>query len=127
SLYKSSRVELKLMTDINKYMMVENDIREGMTMTSHRYNKANNPQYPDYNPSKPNSWIMYEDINALYSGAMTQYMPIEILDKVNPKEVPDVQSIAPDAEIDYILKVDLEVLVYLHDFFADYPLALEKQ
>ncbi|CAI2199126.1 7380_t:CDS:1, partial [Funneliformis geosporum] len=59
--------------------------------------------------------------------AMTQYMPIEILDKVNPKEVPDVQSIAPDAEIDYILKVDLEVLVYLHDFFADYPLALEKQ
>ncbi|CAG8846771.1 11802_t:CDS:2, partial [Gigaspora margarita] len=40
---------------------------------------------------------------------------------------PDIQSIAPDAEIEYMPKVDLEVPIHLQDFFADYPLAPEKQ
>ena len=66
-------------------------------------------------------------MNALYSGAMTQYMPTEILGKVSPEQVPDIQSTAPDAEIGYTLEVDLEAPVHLHDFFADYPLAPEKQ
>ncbi|CAG8814606.1 18104_t:CDS:2, partial [Gigaspora margarita] len=47
--------------------------------------------------------------------------------KVDPEEVPDIQSIAPDAKIGYMSEVDLEVLIYLQDFFADYPLALKKQ
>ncbi|CAG8781022.1 4940_t:CDS:2, partial [Racocetra persica] len=42
-------------------------------------------------------------------------------------EVPNIQSIVPDAEIGYILEVDLEASVHLHDYFTDYPLALEKQ
>ncbi|CAB4384701.1 unnamed protein product [Rhizophagus irregularis] len=70
---------------------------------------------------------MYEDMNALYSGAMTQYMTTEILGKVAPEKIPDIQSIVPDAEIGYILEVDLETPVHLHDFFADYLLAPEKQ
>ncbi len=70
---------------------------------------------------------MYEDMNALYSGTITQYMPIEILGKVSLEEVSDIQSIAPDAEIGYMPKVDLEVLIHLHDFFADYSLVSEKQ
>src|SRR5436305_1166428 len=58
---------------------------------------------------------------------MTQYMTTEILGTVSTEEIPDIQSIAPDAEIGYLLEVDLEVPVHLHDFFADYPLAPEKQ
>jgi hypothetical protein len=127
SLYKSSNAELKLMTDMNEYLIVENGIREGMTMVSHRYAKANNPQCSDYESSKPKSWIMYEDMNALYSDAMTQNMPTEILGKVSPEEIPNIQSITPDAEIGYMLEVDLEAPVHLHDFFADFPLAPEKQ
>ncbi|CAB5196856.1 unnamed protein product [Rhizophagus irregularis] len=42
SLYKSSGVEFKLMTNMDEYLTVENGIREGMTITSHRYAKANN-------------------------------------------------------------------------------------
>ncbi|CAG8830166.1 32968_t:CDS:2, partial [Racocetra persica] len=116
-----------LMTDIDEYLIIKNGICGGMTMVCHRYVKANNPQCPDYEPSKPKSWALYEDMNALYSGAMTQYIPTEILDKVSPEEIPNIQSIAPDAEIVYILEVDLEALVHLHDYFADYPLAPEKQ
>ncbi|CAI2196968.1 6126_t:CDS:1, partial [Funneliformis geosporum] len=40
---------------------------------------------------------------------------------------PNIQSITPDAEIGYMLEVDLEAPVHLHDFFADYPLIPEKQ
>ncbi|CAG8624391.1 15204_t:CDS:1 [Funneliformis mosseae] len=126
-LYKSSGAELKLITNIDKYLMVENSIREGMIMTSHQYAKANNSQCSDYKFSKPNSWIMYEDMNALYSDAMTQYMPTKILSKVALEKIPDIQSIVPDAKIGYILEVDLEVSVHMHDFFADYPLVPEKQ
>ncbi|CAG8849286.1 23843_t:CDS:1, partial [Gigaspora margarita] len=42
------------------------------------------------------------------------------------EKVPDIQSIAPDAEIGYTIEVDLEALAYLHDFFADYPLSSKK-
>ncbi|CAG8676326.1 2462_t:CDS:2, partial [Funneliformis mosseae] len=95
SLYKSSRAELKLMTNMDEYLMIEN---------------ANNPQHSDYE-----------------SSAMTQYMPTEILGKVTPEKIPDIQSIVSDAEIGYTLEVDLEIPVHLHDFFTDYPLASEKQ
>ncbi|CAB4433250.1 unnamed protein product [Rhizophagus irregularis] len=70
-----------------------------MTMASQRYAKANNLKCPDYDSSKPTTWTLYEDMNALYS----------------------------DVEIGYTLKVDLEAPVHLHDFFADYPLTPEKQ
>ncbi|CAG8597396.1 7534_t:CDS:2 [Funneliformis mosseae] len=60
--------------------------------------------------------------NGIRDGVITQYMPIEILDKVSPEEVPDIQSIVPNAKIGYILEVDLEIPVHLHDFFANYPL-----
>jgi hypothetical protein len=109
SLYKSSGAELKLMTDIDEYLIVENGIYREMTIASYRYAKANNSQYPDYKSSKPNSWIMYENMNALYSDVMIQYMPTEILGKVTPEKIPDIQSIAPDTEIGYTLEVDLEV------------------
>src|SRR3954469_19005992 len=84
SLYKSSRAELKLMTNMDEYLTIENGIRKSMTMVSHRYVKTNNSKYPDYNSNKPKSYILDEDMNALYSDAMTQYMPTEILGKVGP-------------------------------------------
>ncbi|GBC35317.2 uncharacterized protein LOC114539624 [Rhizophagus irregularis DAOM 181602=DAOM 197198] len=54
-------------------------------------------------------------------------MPTEILGKVIPEKIPDIQSIVSDIEIGYILEVDLEAPVHLHDFFTDYLLAFEKQ
>ncbi|CAG8729069.1 31139_t:CDS:2, partial [Racocetra persica] len=50
-----------------------------------------------------------------------------LMDSFKALKVPNIQSIAPDAEIGYILEVDLEAPVHLHDYFADYSLASEKQ
>ncbi|CAG8833729.1 23982_t:CDS:1, partial [Racocetra persica] len=58
---------------------------------------------------------------------MTQYMPTEILGKVSPEKVPNIQSIVPDAKIGYTLEIDLEAPMHLYDYFADYLLASEKQ
>src|SRR6266498_3057645 len=55
SLYKSSGAELKLITDMDEYLTVENGIHDGMIMVSHQYAKANNLQCSNYNPSKPKS------------------------------------------------------------------------
>ena len=126
SLYKSSGAEIKLLTDIDQYMLVEKGIRGGMSMVSQRYAKANNPQCPDYDESKPKSYIIYDDFNALYSGAMTQYLPTEILGKVAPEEMPNILEIPIDAEEGYLLEVDVEAPSNLHDLFRDYPLAPEK-
>ncbi|CAG8689879.1 17153_t:CDS:1, partial [Cetraspora pellucida] len=59
--------------------------------------------------------------------AMIQYMFTEILEKIDLKEVLDIQNIVSDAKISYIIKVNLEVLIHLYNFFADYLLVLEKQ
>ncbi|CAG8448408.1 1729_t:CDS:10 [Cetraspora pellucida] len=113
--------------DMDEYLIVENRIYEEITMACYRYAKANNLQCPNYEFSKLKFWILYEDMNNLYSDAMIQYMPTEILSKVSLEEVPDIQNIAPDTEIGYTLEVDLEALMHLHDYFADYPLVSEKQ
>ncbi|CAG8831012.1 36210_t:CDS:2, partial [Gigaspora margarita] len=114
-LYKSNGVELKLMTDINEYLIVENEICEEITIAKvintpkrlHRHKyiyKVNNLHCSNYNSSKPKSYIMDKDINILYSSTMIQFIPIKILDKVSPEKVPDIQSIAPDAKLDYALE-----------------------
>ncbi|CAB4441153.1 unnamed protein product [Rhizophagus irregularis] len=64
-----SGVELKFMTDMDEYLIVENSICRGMTMANHRYAKANNLKCPDYDSSKLTTWILYKDMNALYSDA----------------------------------------------------------
>ncbi|CAG8650836.1 4924_t:CDS:2, partial [Funneliformis mosseae] len=83
-LYKSSEVELKLMINKDKNLIVKKSIREGMTIA-------------------------------------------KILEKVDSEEIQYIQSIASNAKIGYTFEVDLEVPVYLHNYFADYPLASEKQ
>ncbi|KAF0768426.1 adhesive plaque matrix protein, partial [Aphis craccivora] len=60
-------------------------IRGGLTQASMRYVKANNKKTPDYDPTKPKSWLIYEDCNNLYGWAMSQYMPHSGFKWVEPK------------------------------------------
>ena len=71
SLYKSSGVKIKLMTDMDEYLTVETGIRGGMTTVSHRND----------DPRKPKS---YEDMNASYSE-----------DKVSPEEILTFKALRP--------------------------------
>ncbi|KAL4153871.1 hypothetical protein QTP88_001704 [Uroleucon formosanum] len=41
-------------------------IRGGLTQASMRYGKANNLKTPEYDTSKPDSWIIYQDYSLIY-------------------------------------------------------------
>ena len=56
------------------HLFIEKGMRGGISYINKRYSKANN-KYPDYNENKPENYISYLDMNNLYWGAMTEYLP----------------------------------------------------
>ena len=73
-LLKKTGVELELLTDYDQHLFIEKGLRGGISMTSKRYAKANNPLVEGYDPEKPNIHISYLDANNLYGWTMSQYL-----------------------------------------------------
>ena len=80
---KKTGVELKLLTDYDMLLMIEEGIRGGMCHAVHRYAKANNRYMRDYDESKESSYIQYLDANNLYGAAMSEKLPINGFKRVN--------------------------------------------
>ena len=114
-------VELELFTDLEMHLFVEWGIRGGISMVSKRYAKANNPLVPDYDPSKPNSYIMYLDANNLYGWAMSKPLPKRDF------KWKRVMTTEEDARNGWILQIVLEYPAELHEEHNSYPLAPEKK
>ena len=124
ALLKMTKVELELLTDIDMHLFMEKGLRGGVCMVSKRFAKANNPQCPQYDNTKPNSWIMYQDANNLYGWAMKQLLPMGEFQWANP-ELDEVLTTPDDAPEGYVLEVDLDYPEHLHDAHNDHPLAPE--
>ena len=120
-------VQLELLTDIDQHLFIENGLRGGISMISHRHVQANNPYVSGYDPSKDKSYIMYLDANNLYGWAMSQPLPTHEFDWLTEKEIKsiDFTKVKDDADEGYILEVNLEYPEEIHDQHADYPLAPE--
>ena len=120
-------VQLELLTDIDQHLFIENGLRGGISMISHRHTQANNPYISGYDPSKDKSYIMYLDANNLYEWSMSQLLPTHEFDWLTEKEIKsiDFTKIKDDADDWYILEVDIEYPVEIHDQHGDYPLAPE--
>ncbi|GBO19490.1 hypothetical protein AVEN_201204-1 [Araneus ventricosus] len=99
-------VKLELLTDIDMHLFVKKGIRGGVAMISHRFASANNPHLPTYDPTSPNSFIMYWDANNLYGWAMSQRLPTHEFSW--SQEPVDYLNIPDDSDEGYILEVDLE-------------------
>ncbi|KAK3731226.1 hypothetical protein QZH41_004694 [Actinostola sp. cb2023] len=128
---KMTGVELELLTDPDMYLFVEEGLRGGISMITHRHAKANNPYVQDYNPDQENNYLMYLDANNLYGWAMSQSLPVNNFGWLSPGEVEELQenlmTLPDDGTEGYILEVDLEYPKELHDLHNDYPLAPERQ
>ncbi|XP_044748775.1 uncharacterized protein LOC123309638 [Coccinella septempunctata] len=120
AMLKYTKQALKLLTDIDMYMFVERGIRGGLSQVcGKRRAHANNKYIPNYDPSKPENYLMYFDINNQYGWAMSQYLPYDGFEWVDSNI--DVAQIADDAPEGYILEVDLEYPKELHDIHKDLP------
>ena len=73
---KNTGVKLKLLTDIDVLLMIENSIRGGMCQAIHRYAKANNKYMKNYDKNQESSYLEYLDANNLYGWAMCKKLPV---------------------------------------------------
>ena len=109
---------LELITDIDMLLMVEKDIRGGISQAAKRYAKANNKYMKDlYNPDEESIFLQYLDANNLYGWAMAQNLPTHrFLWK-------DAEDITPE-KIDKLVKKDIRG--YLLEVDVEYPKELHE-
>lgn len=125
---KYTKVKLETLHGIEMYQFLERGMRGGISMMSHRYAEANNKDLQEYDPEKLSTYIIYKDSNHLYGEGMTQYLPVGDFKWMSERDMQtfDAMSVDDEAEIGYILEVDLEYPSELHDRHSNYPLAPEK-
>jgi hypothetical protein len=137
---KMSKAKIDPFTEGQEDMLhfAEKGIRGGISMISNRYGKANNIYTRAYTNDKKDdksecdSYLMYYDANALYSKAMTEYLPYDnyrwvtgdknfkiIKDKLNERKY------TGEEDDGYFLEVDIDYPKELHDAHNDYPCAPE--
>ena len=75
AMLKITDIELEKVSDIDKHLYIEKELRGGISYNSKRYSKAYNKYLNDYDPKKPSKFITYLDMNNLYGWAMTEYLP----------------------------------------------------
>ena len=124
AMLRTTKIKLELLNDPDMLMMFEKGTRGGVSMVSNRYAKANNKYMgKDFDPAKPSNYIMYLDANNLYGWAMSEKMPYEGFKWV--EDIP-LEKMLSDGDLGYVLEVDLDYPVELHDLHNDYPLAPES-
>ena len=115
-LNKKGEFQLELITDIDMYNFIEQNIRGGLSQISKRYAKANNKYMSNYDKSKIDQYILYLDANNLYGYAMCEYLPKGDF-KWNEDEWTDEKILQLDDEgkRGYLFDVDLKYPEELHD------------
>ena len=131
---KMTGVNLELLTDIDMHLMVEKGVRGGVSTIVNRYCKANNKymtgENGNYDPCKPSVYMLDLDANNLYGWAMSQPLPTGSFKWITDEEelfqlTQNLSSIDPQNSVGYIMEVDLEIPIDLHDHFNEYVPAPE--
>lgn len=123
SMLRTTKINLELLTDIDKIAFIAKNIRGGISQCSNRHAKANNTFMEDYDPNTPSSFLMYLDANNLYGWAMSQCLPTGKFEWV---DIDTDFNVSDDAEYGFILEVDLEYPKELHDSHSDLPFCPEN-
>ena len=129
AMLKMTNINLELLSDVDKLLMIEKGIRGGISIISNRYGKANNKYMKDYNKKEASKYLMYVDANNLYGCAMSQKLPVHSFKWMTNKEIENIfnnQIVQVWERTPCILEVDLTYPEELHDLHNDYPLCPER-
>ena len=129
AMLKMTGVNLELLSDVDKLLMIEKGIRGGISIISNRYGKANNKYMKDYNKKELSKYLMYVDANNLYGAAMSEKLPVHSFKWMTNKELENIfnnQIVQVWNKNPCILEVDLIYPEELHDLHNDYPLCPER-
>jgi hypothetical protein len=126
---KKTGVKLELLTDYDMHLMIEQGLRGGIAMISHRHAKANNPYAKEsYDKTQEHSYIYYGDANNLYGHSMVQPLPKGNFQWSTERDVNKlIERYADSEDRGCFVKCDLDYPAHLHDLHNDYPLAPERK
>ena len=128
AMLKMTKVGLEKIDDVDMHLFIEEGMRGGISYVNKRYSKANNKYCPDYHKEKPEVYINYIDMNNLYGGAISEYLPYGGFNWVenNDEIVNKILNKSDNSLHGYLVEVDLGYPEDLYDFHKDYPMASEK-
>ena len=123
-----AKVELQKISNPDTHLFTETGIRGGISYINKRYSKANNKYCLDYDKNKPKNFIIDLDMNNLYGGAMSEYLPYRGFKfiKNNNEIINEILNKSENSLHGYFLEVDLDYPESKHDYHNDYPQAPEK-
>ena len=124
-----TKIEIKLLTDIDMLLIVEKRIRGGICHEIHRYATADNKYMKNYDKDKESSYLMYLGANNLHGWKVYQKLPVtEFRWQKNTSKFSEKSTKNYDkaSDIGYILEVDVEYLKRLQNFHNDLPLLPER-
>ena len=129
AMLKMTKIELEKLSDADIHLFIEKGMRGGISYVNKRYSKANNTYCPDYDKTKSKKHIAYIDMNNLYGGAMSEYLPYGGFKwvKINDEIINRILNKSDKSLYGYFLEVDLEYPENLHDAHKDYPMAPDKK
>ena len=119
---KKTDVKLELLTNYQMLLMIEEEIREGMSQSVHRYANANNKYMKNYNNKIESLYLTYLDVNNLYGWA--QKLPVNGFMWYN-KYLSDfnedfVKNYNENSDEGYFLEVDVEYAKKLWSSIKNY-------
>ena len=114
AILKMTRMELEKISDIDKYLFIEKELRGGISYIANRYAKANNKYMNDYDSEKLSKFITHLDLNNLYGWGLSTYLPYGGFKWLKNVDGFDVNSVSEKSPIGYFLEVDLEYPDELH-------------
>lgn len=132
AMLKMTQIELELITDKEMYNFIKYSMRGGLVQCSNRYSRANNKYMKDFNPELSSKYLIYLDANNLYGWAMCNKLPtgdFKWLTTV-PSNVDRYQHFLKElneSQYGYILEVDLDYPMEIHDAHNDLPFCPENR
>ena len=126
AMLKMTGVKLAKISDIDKYLFIEKELKGGTFYIAKRYAKANNKYMNNYDPKKPSKFITSFGMNNLYGWGLSEYLPYSGFKWLKNIDGFDANSISEKNPTGYFLEANLKYLYELYKLHNYYPLAPEK-